>query len=74
MVRELCARDFPAFKEWVERLMRENDIHARHKLRCRLEKWTFIPLLLQEPVATSERFGFCKTLVIHMVEIRQGSG
>ncbi len=33
MVRELRARGFPAGKERVERLMRENDIRARHKRR-----------------------------------------
>jgi len=33
MVRELRARGFPASKERVERLMRENDIRARHKRR-----------------------------------------
>ena len=31
MVRELRDRGFPASKERVERLMRENDIRARHK-------------------------------------------
>ena len=36
MVRELRARDFPASKERVERLMRENDIHARHKRRYKV--------------------------------------
>ena len=33
MVRELRARGFPAGKERVERLMRENGIRARHKRR-----------------------------------------
>jgi putative transposase len=33
MVRELRARGFPASKERVERLMRENGIRARHKRR-----------------------------------------
>jgi len=33
MVLELRARGFPAGKERVERLMRENGIHARHKRR-----------------------------------------
>ena len=33
MVRELRDRGFPASKERVERLMRENDIRARHKRR-----------------------------------------
>jgi putative transposase len=33
MVCELRARGFPASKERVERLMRENDIRARHKRR-----------------------------------------
>lgn len=33
MVRELRDRGFPASKERVERLMRENDIKARHKRR-----------------------------------------
>ena len=33
MVRELRARGFSASKERVERLMRENDIRARHKRR-----------------------------------------
>ncbi len=32
MVRELRDRGFPASKERVERLMRENGIRARHKL------------------------------------------
>ena len=36
MVRELRARDFPASKERVERLMRENGIHARHKRRYKV--------------------------------------
>jgi putative transposase len=33
MVREIRARGFPASKERVERLMRENGIRARHKRR-----------------------------------------
>lgn len=33
MVRELRDRGFPAGKERVERLMRDNDIRARHKRR-----------------------------------------
>jgi hypothetical protein len=33
MIRELRTRGFPAGKERVERLMRENGIHARHKRR-----------------------------------------
>ena len=33
MVRELRGRGFPAGKERVERLMRENGIRARHKRR-----------------------------------------
>lgn len=33
MVRELRSRGFPAGKERVERLMRENDIRGRHKRR-----------------------------------------
>ena len=33
MVRELRGRGFPASKERVERLMRENYIRARHKHR-----------------------------------------
>jgi len=33
MVRELCGRGFPASKKRVERLMRENNIRARHKRR-----------------------------------------
>lgn len=36
MVRELRGRGFPASKERVERLMRENDIHARHKRRYKV--------------------------------------
>ena len=36
MVRELRARGFPASKERVERLMRDNGIHARHKRRYRV--------------------------------------
>jgi transposase InsO family protein len=36
MVRELRARDFPASKERVERLMRENNIRARHKRRYKV--------------------------------------
>ena len=36
MVRELRARNFPASKERVERLMRENNIHARHKRRYKV--------------------------------------
>ena len=36
MVRELRARGFPAGKERVERLMRENGIHARHKRRYKV--------------------------------------
>ncbi len=32
MVRELRDRGFPASKERVERLMRENDIRASHKV------------------------------------------
>jgi len=36
MVRELRARDFSASKERVERLMRENGIHARHKRRYKV--------------------------------------
>ena len=32
MMRELRTRGFPASKERVERLMRENGIHARHKV------------------------------------------
>jgi putative transposase len=33
MVKEIRGRGFPASKERVERLMRENDIRARHKRR-----------------------------------------
>ena len=33
MVREIRARGFPASKQRVERLMRENGIRARHKRR-----------------------------------------
>ena len=33
MLREVRARGFPAAKERVERIMRENGIHARHKRR-----------------------------------------
>jgi len=33
MLRELRGRGFPASKERVERLMRENGIRARHKRR-----------------------------------------
>jgi putative transposase len=33
MMRELRSRGFPAGKERVERLMRQNDIHGRHKRR-----------------------------------------
>jgi transposase InsO family protein len=36
MMRELRARGFPASKERVERLMRENGIRARHKRRHRV--------------------------------------
>jgi len=36
MVRELRSRGFPASKERVERLMRENGIHARHKRRYKV--------------------------------------
>lgn len=36
MVRELRGRGFPASKLRVERLMRENDIRARHKRRYRV--------------------------------------
>ena len=36
MVRELRRRGFPASKERVERLMRENGIHARHKRRYKV--------------------------------------
>ena len=36
MVRELRARGFSAGKERVERLMRENGIHARHKRRYKV--------------------------------------
>lgn len=36
MMRELRARGFPAGKERVERLMRENGIHARHKRRYKV--------------------------------------
>jgi putative transposase len=36
MVQELRARDFPASKDRVERLMRENGIHARHKRRFKV--------------------------------------
>lgn len=36
MVRELRGRDFPASKERVERLMRENNIQARHKRRSKV--------------------------------------
>ena len=35
MLREIRARGFPASKERVERLMRENGIRARHKRRWR---------------------------------------
>jgi len=33
MFKELSERDFPASKPRVERLMRENDIRAKHKRR-----------------------------------------
>lgn len=36
MVRELRSRDFPASKDRVERLMRENGIQARHKRRYKV--------------------------------------
>ena len=36
MVEELRGRGFPASKERVERLMRENGIHARHKRRYKV--------------------------------------
>jgi putative transposase len=36
LVRELRGRGFPASKERVERLMRENNIHARHKRRYKV--------------------------------------
>ena len=36
MVRELRNRGFPASKERVERLMRDNDIRARHKKRYKV--------------------------------------
>jgi len=36
MVLELRARGFPAGKERVERLMRENGIHGRHKRRYKV--------------------------------------
>jgi transposase InsO family protein len=36
MVRELRSRGFPASKPQVERLMRENDIHARYKKRYKV--------------------------------------
>ena len=36
MIRELRARGFSAGKERVERLMRENGIHARHKRRYKV--------------------------------------
>ena len=36
MVRELRGRGFPASKERVERLMRENGIRARHKRRYKV--------------------------------------
>ncbi len=36
MTRELRARGYPASKERVERLMRENGIHARHKRRFKV--------------------------------------
>ena len=36
MVRELRARGFSASKERVERLMRDNGIHARHKRRYKV--------------------------------------
>lgn len=36
VVRELRGRGFPASKPRVERLMRENDIHARHKKRYKV--------------------------------------
>jgi transposase InsO family protein len=36
MVRELRGRGFPASKERVERLMRENNIHARYKKRYKV--------------------------------------
>ena len=36
MVRELRYRGFPASKERVERLMRENNIRARHKRRYKV--------------------------------------
>jgi putative transposase len=36
MVRELRLRGFTAGKERVERLMRENGIHARHKRRYKV--------------------------------------
>ena len=35
-MRELRARGFPASKERVERLMREDGIRARHKRRCKV--------------------------------------
>jgi transposase InsO family protein len=36
MVREIRSRGFPASKPRVERLMRENNIHARHKRRYKV--------------------------------------
>lgn len=36
MVQELRARGYPASKDRVERLMRENGIHARHKRRFKV--------------------------------------
>ena len=36
MARELRDRGFPASKERIERLMRENDIRARHKSRYKV--------------------------------------
>jgi putative transposase len=36
MTKEIRARGFPASKERVERLMRENGIRARHKKRYKV--------------------------------------
>jgi len=38
MLRDLRTRGFSASKERVERLMRENQIHARHKRRDKVRR------------------------------------
>jgi len=46
MVRELRDKGFPASKERVERLMRENGIRARHKQRFKASMEKPLPCLI----------------------------